>query len=164
MIMTTTDRPQRLAAPAPRDDDDAEVLDDQAADAAAEPREGPSDAQLHELCERWAHWCQTRRYYGRNSLPPSILGRLTSRGSGKAPDGGPDAECSAELAAFHLAVMAQPPGKARQAFELHYLHRVRNVKTAAHHLGIGRQHWYTLLRQFRRAAWASSVQLASGRL
>lgn len=161
--MTTSNRPQRLAAPAPGNDAD-ETLDDQATDGdGSEALDGPSDAELHALCERWARWCQTRRYYGRNSLPPSILGRLTSPGTGRSIDGGPDAECSAELAAFHLAVLAQPSGKARQVFELHYLHRVRNVKVAAHQLHVSRRHWYRLLNDFRRAAYTASVPILSVR-
>lgn len=154
MIMTTTDRPSRLAAPAPLEADD-EQLDHE----STEPKDGPSDAELHALCERWARWCQTRRYYGRNSLPPSILGRLTTKGSGRSVEGGPDAECSAELAAFHLAVLAQPPGKARQVFEIYYLHRVKNVKIFAAALGIGRQHWYTLLRRVRKQIFESHIRL-----
>lgn len=147
---TTDERPRQLAAPAPASSEECDE------DVTTEP----IDSELHALCERWAHWCETRRFYGPNSAPVSLLGKLREKGSGRSTSGGPDAVASAELAAFHLAVLAQPEGKAKVVFQLHYLHRVRNIKQAAAALGIGRQRWYTLLRDFRRQAHAASQSIA----
>jgi hypothetical protein len=116
-----------------------------------------NDTHLHDLCEQWAWWCFTRRFYTRPSLPASLLGKLQKRPRPPSQPGGPDAIASAELAAFHLAVIGQPAEALdRQVFELHYLHRVKNVKLAAATMGIGRQHWYTLLREFRQRAYSAS--------
>lgn len=116
---------------------------------------------LHEFCEDWAWWCYTRRYYARLSIPSSLLGRLQQRSARPLRQvGGPDAENSAALAAFHVAVLGQPADALdRQVFELYYIHRVKNVKAAAALLGIGRQHWYTLLRDFRRRAYTVSQDI-----
>ena len=91
-------------------------------------------------------------------MPPSLLGRLQKRPS--APHREPDARCSAELAALHVALLSQPEDSiARRVFELHYFHRVGNVKAAAAALGIGRQHWYTLLREFRSQLHQASLRI-----
>lgn len=53
------------------------------------------------------------------------------KSSTNAAAGDPDAPCGAELAAPHLAVIAQPADElGRHVFELHYLWRVRNIKVA----------------------------------
>lgn len=138
------DEPLTLAAPAPIDDAEDGAITDH-------------DTYLHQLCEQWAHWCWSRRFYAKPSMPASLLGNLQKRTRPPGQPGGPDAIASAELLAFHLAVLGQPADALdRQVFELHYLHRVKNVKTAAAAVGIGRQHWYTLLREFRRRAHAAS--------
>ncbi len=117
------------------------------------------DDPLDALCEQLAHWRATRRYYARPSVPPSLLGRLQKRVRPMRP-GGPDARCSAELAALHVALLSQPEDAlARKVFELHYFHRVGNVKAAAAALGIGRQHWYTLLRSFRQQLHEASLRI-----
>jgi hypothetical protein len=140
----------RLAAPAPIDDDD----------------EGPDAAELlrqpdmHALCQAWSDWCRTRRMYVRPSLPPSLLGRLTSKGSGRSPDGGPDAIASAHLMAFHIAFLAQPDDALdRRVIELHYYRRVRNIKQAAQAVGISRQHWYRLVGDCRARIYRLSAQI-----
>jgi len=114
---------------------------------------------LDMLCEQLAHWRATRKYYARASVPPSLLGRLQKR-TRPLRAGGPDARCSAELAALHVALLSQPEDAlARRVFELHYFHRVANVKAAAAALGIGRQHWYTLLRSFRQQLHDASLRI-----
>lgn len=139
--------PTILAAPAAHDDEPEEAI-------------AGDDGHLHGLCEAWARWCFTRRYYARPSVPVSLLGQLQKRTRPFGEPGGPDAANSAELAAFHLAVIGQPAEALdRQVFELHYLHRVKNVKAAAAVMGIGRQHWYTLLREFRRRAYNASQDI-----
>ena len=136
-----------LAAAAP----DGE--DDEPADVTLQV-EGQRD--LHYFCECWAAWVRTRRMYVNPSLPVSVLGKLSARGTKVASDG-PDAIASAELAAFHLAMLGQPMESLdRRVFELHYYWRVRNVKAAAAEMGIGRQHWYRLVRDFRARVYACS--------
>ncbi len=148
---TTITAPPRSSAPAPEgahpEHDDA---DDLSADLLAD------DDHIHGICEAWAWWCQTRRYFGKLSLPPSLLGRLASKTRTLAQPGGPDAICSAELHAFHMAVLSQPEALDRQVFEMHYRVRPRYIKCAADALGVSRQHYYRLLRDFRRRAYSAS--------
>ena len=147
--MITTQDPQVFAAAAPDDDD----RDDTG--AALSPSEREHDDHLHELCEQLAQWSRTRRLFGSPKLPPSILGQLGKRT--RPLRDAPDAECAADLAALWVAVQIFPLDQLdRQIFELHYLHRVTNIKNASAALGIGRQHWYTLLREFRRKAYIAS--------
>lgn len=141
----------RLAATAPADDEEEQGIS---------PAELAQQPDLHELALAWASWVHTRRLYVKPSLPPSVLGRLTSRSSGRQrANGGPDAAAGAELAAFHLAFLAQPDGVGKRAFELHYLVRVRSVKAASAALGISRPHWYRLVRESRQAIYAASRQI-----
>lgn len=120
----------------------------------------PSDDRqdLDSICWRWAHWCRTRRLYLKPSLPPSILGRLTKRGTGRRGEaGGPDALAGAEMMAFHLAYLAQPEDALdRRVFSLHYYDAVRNVKAAAAAVGVSRRHWYRLVEDCRMRIWTAS--------
>lgn len=146
---------QRFCAPAP-------LGTHPAFDAAEEVgrEELDADQALNELCVAWASWCRTRRFFGPAPLLGPTLGKLSSAVPATFRDGGPDAPCRAELAAIHLAVIAQPADElGRQVFELHYLWRVRNVKAASAQLGISRQHWYRLLRSFRRRVHTASLAI-----
>lgn len=143
--------PPLAATAPPADADDDEPL-------SAEEREDGQN--LNELCEAWARWCHTRRLYVKPSAPVSLLGKLRQPGTGRSSSGGPDAANSAQLSAFHLAVLAEPESALdRRVFELHYYWQVRNVKSAAADLGISRQHWYRLLRDFRVRAHRSSLAI-----
>jgi hypothetical protein len=155
MTHTEDSPPLKLAAPAPEEEDDDSTADAQV--LAGRP-------DLHALCEDWAYWCRTRRFYVKPSLPVSLLGKLTSKGTGRSSSGGPDAPTSAELAAFHIAFTAQPEDALdRRVFELHYYHRVRNVKMAAAELGVSRQHWYRLVADCRARVYAASRQILEQR-
>lgn len=124
-----------------------------------EPEDIDPDA-LNELCEDWSAWVRTRRFFGKPSLPPSILGKLRSPSRVTAYSGGPDAIASAQLAAFNLAIEQEPiEALDRQVFELHYRWRVKPIKTFADALGISRKHWYTLLRSFRIRAQAAAQRI-----
>lgn len=139
----------RFAAPAPADGDDHD----------ADAQQLAEQSELHALCEAWSSWCRTRRFFGRPSMPASLLGKLTAR-TRPFTSGGPNAKCSAQLSAFHLAVLGQPADALdRQVFELHYLWRVRNVKAAAAAVGISRQHWYRLVREFRARVYAAALEI-----
>jgi hypothetical protein len=133
----------RLCAPAPGTEDEAP---------------GPDDG-LDDLCERWAAWCATRRFY---VAPPTphLLGRMRGNSRPLNP-GGPDAEINAELAAFHIAYLGQPDALDRRVFELYYVHRIKPVKAAADALGISRQHFYAVLSAFRRRVLAASAHILS---
>lgn len=147
---------QILAAAAPTPADDADDADDAPLDAA----ELAAEPDLHDLCERWAVWYRTRRLFVKPSLPASTLGRLTRKSSGVGTPGGPDADCSQALWAFNLAYLGQPmEALDRRVFELHYYWRVRNVKAAAAELGISRNHWYRLVRDFRARVYRSSLDI-----
>ena len=117
---------------------------------------GALDPEIDAFCEVWSQWCRTRRYYGPPAQMPSILGQLGRRTvRSTAPGEGRDSFCSAEILAFHTAIVAQPPDALdRRVFEAHYLWHVRNIKTAAHAFGIGRRHWYTLVNRFARRVYA----------
>lgn len=117
-----------------------------------------SDARLDEICERLAWWVHTRKLFGAPRGPVSLLGKLRTGTRALKPGGGRDAACSTLLPVLYIAVLRQPADALdRQVFEMHYLHRVTNVKSAAAALGIGRQHWYTLLRSFRRRIYSIAV-------
>lgn len=133
-----------LAAPAPELEDE-----DDGAGLTAEQVTRNADADA--LCQAYAEWCATRGFFGPPPVSGSLLGKLSSKASVKPREGGPDAPCSSELSALHLAVVSQPiDALDRKVFTLHYLYRVRNVKEAAHALGVSRPHWYRLLRSFRQ--------------
>ena len=152
--MSSSHPPITFCAPAPTSDDEG---DD--GPPEVEFRDQASDDHLDVLCEQLVWWCRTRRFYGSPKQPASVLGQLAKRTRPLRP-GGPDADCSAQLAALYIAVIAQPPEALdRQVFELHYFMRVGNVKVAAAQLKIGRQHWYTLLREFRRRIYAASCSI-----
>ncbi len=123
--------------------------------------EQPTDAELDEMCEALAEWSASRKYYREPALPPSILGKLTSdrrpyMGKGK------NGVASAQLRAMNLAIAGQPrQALDRQVFELHYFERPGSVKQVAHHLEVSRQHYYRLLRAFRRRIYSASLEIAA---
>lgn len=145
--------PERFAAPAPQ-------ADEEEADEATQIAQDQADQDhaLDELCERFAHWCITRRFYGGPKPPKSLLGQIAKRTRPmRLP---PDAACSPMLAAMHLALMAHPADAiARRVFELHYLHRVPKVTSACAALGISRWHWYRLLKDFRRQVCGTAARI-----
>ena len=114
------------------------------------------EPHIDAICHAWADWVRTRRFYGPPAGLPSIIGKLRTR-TPPATDGsgGPNAEASAELAYFNLAVIAGGEGRDRLVFELHYRFRPRSIKQAAEVIGVGRQHWYTLRNAFARRAWVA---------
>ena len=101
-------------------------------------------------------WGRTRRLYGPKPTPGTILGRLSGCNTRPLVSGGPDAICSAELAAFHIAYVSQPDALDKRVFELYYVHRVAPVKTAAAALNISRKHFYSVLADFRKRLYAAS--------
>jgi hypothetical protein len=141
---------------------------DDAAEAAAIAATNPtnvlaaerSEVALHDLCERLAWWIGTRRLYGAPRVSPSIMAKLRSPMRVTRSYAGSDTETNMELAALYIALVAQPADALdRRVFELHYLHRVKNIKAMAAELGIGRQHWYTLLSGFRRRIYVAARQI-----
>ena len=132
----------RLATTAPQDD------------LAAIP--GQEQLQLDNLCEQWVSWKATRRFYGPSPNMGSILGQLSGSRTRALKSDGPDAYCSAELAAFHLAYNCQPDALDKRVFDLYYVYRVSPVKTAAAALNISRKHFYTVLGDFRKRVYAAS--------
>lgn len=149
----------RLAAAAPSADD----AEDRATRVAR--LEAVSEFErLDALFEQWAFWCHTRRYYAPPASVANILGNLSSKGRALRRIGGPDAACSSELHALHLAILAQPAHALdAQVFMAYYGFRVANVKAAAGKLGISRKHFYTLLRAFclRVTAAAKRIEAAN---
>lgn len=131
----------RLASPAPGQ---ADADDDLSAPATID-----ADHNLDQLCEHWVHWRRTRRYYAPPPTYINLLGQMT-RTSRPLHTGGPNAPASAKMMAWHLAWMGQPDALDKRVFDLYYVHRIRPVKRAAVALAISRQHFYAVLRDFRR--------------
>ena len=129
---------------------------------AAEQTEPQTDRDrtLHDLCESWGSWQRSRRLFGPKPLKGSILGKLSSTRAMPRNTGGPDAPCSAQLSAFHIAYTCQPDALDKQVFEAYYLHRVKPVKVAADALKVSQPHFYRLLSAFRArvAAAAEAIQ------
>lgn len=147
--MTDDTEARRLAAPAPTHDDEAD------APQTDEQRD------LDELCERWVRWQATRRLFGPPPTMGSVLGQLSGTRTRPLRQGGPDAPCSAELAALHLAYLCQPDALDKRVFNLYYVYRVAPVKAAAQALGIGRQHFYTVLGEFRQRLYSAARSILS---
>lgn len=142
----------RRAAAAPGQDDDAE------------PDAGDEQRDLDQLCESWVAWKATRRFYGPSPSMGSILGQLSGTRTRPLRTDGPNAACSAELAALHLAYICQPDALDKQVFDLYYVHRVAPVKVAASALQISRQHFYAVLGEFRKRLYFSSRSILAERL
>lgn len=173
MMQTRQPAPPALKIASVADDgrEDDEDLDEEAAAPAAAAAADESqlelasvarrDAELDDLCERLAWWVHTRKLFGAPRGPVSLLGKMrtgTRALKGNGPGG--DAACNSLLAALYIAMQQHAPESLeRRVFELHYLHRVSNIKSAAAELGIGRPHWYTLLRNFRRRIHQVAVEI-----
>lgn len=138
----------RLAAPGPagRGNDEVPSLDQEQRD-------------LDQLCEQWVAWKASRRLYAPPPSSGSILGQLSGTRIRPMQPGGPDAICSAELAALHLAYTCQPDGLDKRVFDLYYVHRVTPVKSAAAALKISRSHFYLLLAAFRKRLRSAALAL-----
>lgn len=134
----------RLAAPAPHSDEDES------------PALGDAQRDLDALCERWVHWCATRRLFGPSPKMGSILGKLTGTRLRPMHSYGPNAFCSADVAAFHLAYVCQPDALDKRVFDLYYVHRVTPIKSAAAALDISRKHFYTVLADFRQRVYTAA--------
>ncbi len=141
----------RLAAPAPEGDD-------------SELAEGQEQIDLDQLCEQWVAWKATRRFYGPSPKMGSILGQLSGTRTRALKTDGPDAVCSAELAAFHLAYTCQPDALDKRVFDLYYVHRIAPVKTAAAALDISRKHFYTVLSDFRKRLYSAAQSILAEKI
>lgn len=119
---------------------------------------------LDALCEQWVRWKATRRFYAPPSKIGSILGQLSGSRTRPLASDGPNAICSAELAAFHIAYASQPDALDKRVFDMYYVHRVAPVKTAAAALNISRSHFYLVLADFRKRVYWSSLSLLEQKL
>lgn len=138
----------RLAAPAPLQHG-----------PEAPPELSEEQRDLDDLCERWVNWKATRRLFGPPPTMGSVLGQLSGTRTRPLKQGGPDAICSAELAALHVAYTCQPDALDKRVFDLYYIHRVAPIKVAAAALGIGRQHFYAVLADFRKRIHVASKHI-----
>jgi hypothetical protein len=159
-----TDAPARqLAAPAPDTDADHDPAID---DTGESPADEVRQAHLDEIAQQWCQWLRTRDLYIPPSLPPSLLGRLRSRGTGRGkPGGGPNADNSPLLQAWHLAYLQQPEEALdRVAFSAHYLSRGADVTMLAASIGVSRRHWYRLVASCRQRIHAAALQILADNL
>ena len=138
---------RRLAAPGPESAEVGEAQTDR-------------DRSLHDLCESWVAWQYSRRLFGPKPLKGNILGKLGATRTMSRTVGGPDAACSAQLSAFHIAYTCQPQALDRQVFEAYYVHRIKPIKLAADALSVSQPHFYRLLSAFRQrvARAAEAIQ------
>lgn len=150
-----TTRPKRLAAAAPAQYDE---------DGSPMPDMGYEQQNLDDLCERYMAWKATRRLYGPSPNPPSILGQLSGTRSRPLKVGGPDAFCSAEMAALHLAYLSQPDALDKRVFDLYYVHRIAPIKVAAAALKVSRSHFYLVLSEFRKRLSAAMAAILDDEL
>jgi hypothetical protein len=118
------------------------------------------DQALHALCEQWASWVYTRRYYAPPPLAAGILAKLSAKTRAPAQPGGPDAANSAELWALNRVISGYDMSEERICFELFYRYRVRNIKATAHELGITRQTFYNRMTRFRRLVVSQAMRSA----
>jgi hypothetical protein len=158
--MTKQDKPQVFGLAATgQDDEDQDEL------AGMTEVERKQQADMDELFSAYGHWCRTRGFFGPPPVTGNLLGKLTTKSRARGKTGGPDAACSAQLSALHLAVIAQPAEALdRRVFTLHYLYNVASVKQSADALGISRNHWYRLLRAFRSRVISSANTIMSDNL
>ena len=122
-----------------------------------------TDRDLDAFCEGWVAWCRSRRLYGPPAARGSVLGRLVG-GSVRPLRVEPEASCSADFAAFHVAYTCQPVAIDRDVFDCYYITRAKPIKVAAHALGIGRSHFYQLLGTFRRRVFVASRAILDSNL
>jgi hypothetical protein len=147
----TEDKAPRLAAAAPADDDNAPDL----------PFDGGED--VDQLLEQWNHWRTTRRFYAPAPTGGNLLGKL--RGSTRPSRLPPDASCSANMAALHLAIIGQPRDALDvRVFWLYYCDRVANIKCAAEALGMSRSHFYRLRDAAVRSILITAKQIEAANL
>ncbi len=143
----------RYAAPAPVDSDEVDS-----------PRNCEQDRTAHELCEDWALWCHTRRFLGApRPLHINSIARWAAPMRATAHVGR-DGAMDADLQRLNTAIIAQPMSKARQAFILYYLNRVRPVKKIADALGVSRKHVYDLIASFRQDALHANRALSTSKV
>lgn len=115
-----------------------------------------TDQELHAYAESWLRWCRTRKYYIALAAP-SILARLQPQKLGEPPD----AELSAELQWFNMAVhtLADMRDEDYECFKKYYIERAKNIKEVAHKLGIGTRTFYDRRLRFVRKAISMGVSL-----
>jgi hypothetical protein len=148
-----------FSSPAPESEDDER---DDLSGMTDEQRS--RQAGMDELCSAYADWCRTRGFFGPPPVMPSLLGKLTKK-TGRRSSGPPDAACSSQMSALHIAVIAQPADSLdRKVFVLNYLYNVRSVKAASAALGISRQHWYRLLHAFMERVTTTAKVIESHNL
>jgi hypothetical protein len=142
----------RQAAPAP---EAPLVVEDE---APASPNN--QIALIHDdLCFAWARWVKNLKHY----TPPvqqNILARMMPPSGGRPAPRDPPA--SAECAALHLAILAQPQDAAdRLAFEIYYYYQPKNIKAVAHYLQLSRSQFYRQRDTFRQRVVSASQIILS---
>lgn len=139
-------RPRRIAAVAPRE------TEEQHAERQARTSLPP---EVDATCQEWAFWVSTRHIYGPSKRLQSVLGQLrTSKATA--------IECPRVMAGgilphFHLASLSLSE-REQAVLALYYVHRARPIKRVADLLGIGRQHFYVVLRKAATTAYAKAMR------
>ena len=117
-----------------------------------------TEHDLDLLCEDWAHWCRTRKYFA-PPVPANILAKMQPRSSAARE---PDGPMSADIAYFNMALqrIAEDCPESAACFSLFYYYRAKNIKALAADLGISRKTFYNRMHAFARLAlkWAPAVK------
>jgi hypothetical protein len=112
------------------------------------------ESTIHNTCVEWAAWHRSRCLYGSPRRLGSVMEQLV-RVPGRALYER-DARIDPDLAAFHQAIVHSNNPAARRMFELQFLLRC-NVSSVASQVGISRTHWYRVVNDFARRAYAKSI-------
>lgn len=121
------------------------------------------NGQLDALCQEWAHWCFTRRFYMKPSSQ-NLLARMQPSKSGREPNGRNSAHMQHFNQALHALSTDAQYADELACFRLMYVEQADHIKREADKLGITRQTYYNRSRAFARRAWVLSVQIRQAQL
>lgn len=117
-----------------------------------------TNCELDSICQEWASWCFTRRFY----LKPgsqSLLGRMHPSKAGREPNGRNSPHMQHFNHAVHALADDQRYAAELACFRLMYVEEADHIKRQADKLGISRPTYYNRSRAFARRAWELSQQI-----
>lgn len=108
-------------------------------------------SELHNLCQEWADWCQTRRFIAPKRMANNTLARFQPSRGGQAPDVG----MSSDMAWFNMGIhaLADMGHEGTECFLAYYWDRRKSIKAAANEMHMSRGTFYYRRDQFASAAY-----------